>query len=72
MRVFKTNYKDKKGRTREASKWYVEFRDQLEYVRRLPAFESKAASEELGRNLDKLVEEARHQRSDLQLLHSGH
>jgi len=55
MRVFKTTYKDKKGRTQKAAKWYVEFRDQLECVRRLPAFESKAASQELGRNLDKLV-----------------
>lgn len=55
MRVFKTTYKDKEGRTQKAAKWYIEFRDQLECVRRLPAFESKAASEELGRNLDKLV-----------------
>ncbi len=55
MRVFKTTYKDKKGRTREASKWYVEFRDHLDTVRRLPAFNSKAASEEIGRNLEKLV-----------------
>ena len=55
MRVFKTTYKDRKGRRREASKWYVEFRDPLEYTRRLPAFESKAASEELGRNLEKMV-----------------
>jgi hypothetical protein len=38
-----------------AAKWYVEFRDQLECVRRLPGFTSKAATEELGRNLDKLV-----------------
>jgi integrase len=56
FRVFKTTYKDTKGRTREAAKWYVEFRDQLETVRRLPAFTSKAASEEMGRNLVKLVE----------------
>ncbi len=55
MRVFKSTYKDATGRTRETSKWYIEFRDQLEYVRRLPAFTSKAASEETGRNLDKLV-----------------
>jgi integrase len=55
MRVFKTTYKDRKGRTKEAARWYVEFRDQLDTVRRLPAFVSKAASEELGRNLDKLV-----------------
>src|SRR5262245_66289608 len=55
FRVFKTTYKDTKGRTREAAKWYVEFRDHLETVRRLPAFTSKPASEELGRNLVKLV-----------------
>src|SRR5207244_2182383 len=55
MRVFKTSYRDKKGRTKEAAKWYVEFRDHLEIIRRLPAFASKAASEELGRNLEKLV-----------------
>lgn len=55
MRVFKTCYKDRKGRTKEASRWYVEFRDQLETVRRLPAFTSKAASEEFGRNVVKLV-----------------
>src|SRR5262249_20272613 len=56
MRVFRTTFKDKKtGRTKEAPKWYVEFRDHLECVRRLPAFESKAASAEMGRNIDKLV-----------------
>src|SRR6516225_7398947 len=55
MRVFKTTYKDRKGRTKEAAAWYVEFRDHLETVRRLPAFVSKAASEEMGRNLEKLV-----------------
>jgi integrase len=55
MRVFKTTYKDRKGHTKEAASWYVEFRDQREYIRRLPAFPSKAASEEMGRNLEKLV-----------------
>ncbi len=49
------SYKNRNRRTKEAAKWYVEFRDQLDTVRRLPAFTSKAASEELGRNLDKLV-----------------
>src|SRR5215475_148732 len=55
-RGFKTTYKDRKGKTREAGKWYVEFRDHNEQVRRLPAFTSKAASEEMGRNLVKLVD----------------
>jgi hypothetical protein len=55
MRVFKSTYKDRKNRTRETGSWYVEFRDHLETVRRLPAFSSKPATEKLGRNLDKLV-----------------
>src|SRR5262249_29141042 len=40
----------------EAAKWYVEFSDHLEHTRRLPAFTSKSASEEMGRNLVRLVE----------------
>ena len=56
FRLFKTTYKDRSGKVREAAKWYVEFRDHNETVRRLPAFTSKAASEELGRNVVKLVE----------------
>ena len=55
MHVFRTTYKDKRGQTKKAAKWYIEFRDHLDTVRRLPGFESKAATEELGRNLDKLV-----------------
>src|SRR5215475_3489516 len=55
-RGFKTTYKDRKGKTREAEKWHVEFRDHNETVRRLPAFTSKPASEEMGRNLVKLAE----------------
>jgi len=55
FRLFKTTYKDRKGRTKESAKWYCEFRDHLDAVRRLPASASKAASEELGRNLVKLV-----------------
>ena len=55
MRVFKTTYTDRKGRTKEAADWYIEFRDHLEIIRRLPAFQSKPASEEMGRNLEKLV-----------------
>ncbi|HYV36911.1 MAG TPA: hypothetical protein VE988_14490, partial [Gemmataceae bacterium] len=55
MRVFRTSYRDQRGQTKQAAKWYIEFRDHLEFIRRLPAHESKAASEELGRNIDKLV-----------------
>src|SRR5215813_4781525 len=54
-RLFKTSYTDRKGRKKEAAKWYVEFRDHLDTVRRLPAFASKSASEEFGRNVVKLA-----------------
>jgi len=56
FRVFKTSYTDRKGKARKAAKWYVEFRDQLDTVRRLPTFVSKAAAEEFGRNVVKLVD----------------
>jgi integrase len=56
FRLFKQTYTDRKGKNREADKWGVEFRDQRDQLRRLAAFTSKAASEELGRNLVRLVE----------------
>ncbi len=52
MRVFRTTYRDASGNKRKAAKWYVEFRDHAETIHRLPAFASKPASEELGRNLE--------------------
>jgi integrase len=55
MRVFKATYKDRKGKARESSKWYVEFKDHNEAVRRLPAFTDRGESERLGRNLEELV-----------------
>jgi integrase len=55
MRVFRTNYKDRDGRKREAEKWYVELRDHNGIVRRLAAFTDKKPSEALGRNIESLV-----------------
>ena len=55
MRVFKSSYTDRKGKQAKTSKWYVEFNDHKGDVRRVPAFSSKGASEELGRNIDRLV-----------------
>jgi len=55
MRVFKTTYNDKQGRTKQAAKWYIEFIGLHETVHRLPAFTSKSASEEVMRNIGKLV-----------------
>jgi len=55
VRVFKSSYRNRNGKTTKTRNWYVEFRDHNHDTRRLPAFTSKGASEELGRNLDKLV-----------------
>lgn len=55
MRVFKTTYKDRSGQTKEAAKWYVEFRDHNEIKRRLPAFTSREQSDQVGRKLEQLV-----------------
>ena len=43
MRVFKATYIDRKGKTQESAKWYVELRDANERIRRIPAFTSLAA-----------------------------
>ena len=55
MRVFRPGYKCRDGSRRKTTKWYVEFRDHSECIRRIPAFSSKPASTEMGRNLEMLV-----------------
>ena len=55
MRVFRMTYKDGGGWKRTVSKWYLEFRDHQDRVRRMPAFTDKRASEELGRKVERLV-----------------
>ncbi len=55
MRVFRAVYKDRQGRRREAAKWYVEFADHMEQVRRVPAFTDKKRSAEFGRKIERLV-----------------
>ena len=55
MRVFRTSYRDRKGKLKRPKKWYAEFRDQNEIIRRVPGFTSRSATEELGRKLEQLV-----------------
>lgn len=55
MRLFKQSYKDRHGVLRESSKWYGEFRDHSEQVRRIPLMNDKAASAEVGRKIERLV-----------------
>jgi len=55
IRVFKTSYKTRDGKTKEVSHWYIELRDHLKTVRRFPAFTDRKESEALGRQVERLI-----------------
>jgi len=55
MRMFKATYRDHNKQKKYSDKWYLEFRNHLEEVHRLPAFTDKRQSETLGRQIEKLV-----------------
>jgi len=55
MRIFQSSYKDQNGKTRKTARYYIEFRDHLSTIRRLPAFTDKRASEALGRQVERLT-----------------
>lgn len=55
FRLLKGTFKRRDGSYQQTADWYVELRDQREKVRRFPAFPSRKASEEMGRNLVALV-----------------
>ncbi|MEI8019554.1 MAG: site-specific integrase, partial [Schlesneria sp.] len=55
MRVFRQQYTDRNGKTKESAKWYVEIRDHHESIKRVPGFTDKTATTELGRKLTRLV-----------------
>ncbi len=54
MRIYKPTYTDRKGQTKNAAKWYVEFRH-LDVVHRVPAFKDKQASALLGGKIERLI-----------------
>ena len=55
VRVFRKYRKGPRGARVPYALWYVEFRDHLETVRRLPAFTDQTASVELARKLSRLA-----------------
>ncbi|MBL4701844.1 MAG: tyrosine-type recombinase/integrase [Phycisphaeraceae bacterium] len=56
MRLFKKTYRDKTtNELRKLKKWYIEFRDHNEQIKKLPAFSDKARSMELSRKIERLV-----------------
>jgi site-specific recombinase XerC len=55
MRVFRSTYKDRGGKTKKTAKWYIEMRDSLQIVRRFVGFTDKRQTEALGRRIEQLV-----------------
>jgi len=55
MRLFKATYKDREGVSRESAKWYLEFRDHNETVRRFPLCTDRKASEAIARQVERLL-----------------
>ena len=55
MYVFRNTFTDRKGRTKQAAKWYCDFTNAAGTRCRLPAFTDRKASEALGRQIDRLV-----------------
>ena len=55
MRVFRQQYTDRNGQTKESAKWYVELKDHNDAYKRIPGFTDKSSTTELGRKLVKLV-----------------
>ena len=55
MRVYRTTYKSRDGKTETAAKWYIELTDHLQIVRRFAGFEDKRQTEALGRRIEALV-----------------
>ena len=55
MRVFRAQYKDKKGQRRESQKWYLDFFDANGIRRRLPGLPDRRGTEAMGRMLERLV-----------------
>jgi integrase len=55
MRVYRATYKDRDGKQRKSSKWYLDVFDHNRLRHKIPAFADKRLSEGLGRNIEALV-----------------
>jgi len=55
MSVFKPSYRDKAGRQKRVSKWWIETRDHQGIVRRVPGYTDKRQTEKLAEKIEKLV-----------------
>jgi len=55
MRVFRTHYRGRDGKRKEAKKFYIDFSDHRGIRHRWPALESEPQSKEFARNLKRLI-----------------
>jgi len=55
MRVFRSCYTDREGKSRATAMFYIEFRDHMGVLRRLTGFTDRRTTESLSRNIQKLV-----------------
>lgn len=55
MRIYRRKFKDRNGQTKELKKWGIELRDHNGIKRRFAGFSDKAATEETGRNIQRLI-----------------
>ena len=68
MRIFKAQFKNKSGKTQKSKKWYIDFVDHTGARHRIPGLENKRRTEDLGRNIEDLVNtKAARQRPDREL-----
>lgn len=55
MRLFKPKFKNKDGQIRELKKWWIEVKDHNGVIRRFAGLTDKDATEEIGRNIQRLI-----------------
>lgn len=55
MRLFKPKYKDRHGQAKVLRKWWIEVRDHNGVLRRFAGFSDRVATEETGRNIQRLI-----------------
>ena len=55
MKLYRAKYKDRNGKARLCSTWYLTFNDRNGIRRRLQAYTNKAESENLGREIETVM-----------------
>ena len=55
MRVFRSTYRTRDGKTKKTAKWYIEIRDHIRVVRRFTGFTDRKQTESLGRQIERLA-----------------